>query len=93
MLFGLPFVLTFMTSEFFRFFPAAAPRALRLIELSDHRGYWDEGFRAVMITNTALLRNPNYHRETDRLATLDLTRMTRLCAQLVRCVRRLVGAR
>jgi hypothetical protein len=61
------------------------------IALSDHRGYWEQGFRALMITDTAHLRNPNYHAPTDRLATLDLPRMARLCRQLQRTIVRLCG--
>jgi hypothetical protein len=89
--FWLKFLGTFVTSGFFPFVPAAAPKSFPLIDFSDHRGYWEQGYPAVIITDTALLRNPNYHTETDRLATLDPPRMTRLCRQLITCVRRLGG--
>ena len=59
------------------------------INLSDHRGYWQPSFSVLMLTDTALLRNPNYHEPTDRLATLDLPRMARLCRQRQRTLRRL----
>ncbi len=39
---------------------------------SDHAPFWDRGYRALMITDTADYRNPNYHQPTDLLATLDL---------------------
>lgn len=39
---------------------------------SDHAAFWDHGFPAVMLTDTANFRNPNYHRSTDTLETLDL---------------------
>ncbi len=45
---------------------------LPLIRLSDHASFWDEGFPAIMITDTAFLRNPHYHEATDTFATLDL---------------------
>jgi hypothetical protein len=38
---------------------------------SDHVPYWRAGRRAVMITDTANFRNPNYHRPTDLPETLD----------------------
>ncbi|MDJ0847001.1 MAG: M20/M25/M40 family metallo-hydrolase [Myxococcota bacterium] len=38
---------------------------------SDHAPFWDEGFPAIMLTDTANFRNPNYHQPTDTLATLD----------------------
>ena len=39
---------------------------------SDHAPFWDAGYRAVMVTDTANLRNPNYHQLTDTMDTLDL---------------------
>ena len=32
---------------------------------SDHASFWDAGYPAVMLTDTANFRNPHYHRETD----------------------------
>jgi len=91
--FGLRFVWSFVRSGWFPFIPAALPRRLvPVIELSDHRGYWDEGYPALMVTNTAFLRNPNYHQPTDRLETLDFERMTALCRTLTRCLVRMTGS-
>jgi Zn-dependent M28 family amino/carboxypeptidase len=39
---------------------------------SDHASFWDLKFPAMMITDTANFRNPNYHKSTDNLETLDL---------------------
>lgn len=50
------------------------PRALDL-DASDQRNYWDAGHPAVMITDTAFLRNPHYHTPGDTAATLDYERM------------------
>ncbi len=44
---------------------------LPIARLSDHASFWDRGWPAVMVTDTAFLRNPNYHRPTDRPETLD----------------------
>lgn len=52
-----------------------APKMLPGVMLSDHLSYWRCGFPAVMITDTAMFRNPNYHRATDRPDTLDYERM------------------
>ncbi len=38
---------------------------------SDHTPFWFEGIGAVMLTDTAHLRNPHYHRRTDTPDTLD----------------------
>ena len=44
-------------------------------DLSDHRNYWAEGFSAVMVTDTAYLRNRNYHTDGDVPESLDYRRM------------------
>lgn len=38
---------------------------------SDHAPFWDRAYPAVMLTDTAFLRNPHYHQPTDRPETLD----------------------
>lgn len=38
---------------------------------SDHAPFWLQGLGAVMVTDTANLRNPHYHRASDRLDTLN----------------------
>jgi hypothetical protein len=45
------------------------------VDFSDHRNYWEFGYDAVMITDTAFYRNPNYHKETDTIDTLDFNKM------------------
>jgi len=52
------------------------PRAF--LESSDQISYWNRGYQAVMITDTAYLRNPNYHTTADTPATLDYGRMARV---------------
>ncbi len=41
------------------------------VRLSDHSTFWDEGFPALLVTDTSFLRNPNYHLPSDRIETLD----------------------
>jgi len=45
------------------------------VDLSDQRNYWNEGYNAVMITDTAFLRNPYYHSEKDLPETLNYQKM------------------
>jgi Zn-dependent M28 family amino/carboxypeptidase len=52
-----------------------APSWLPGVDFSDHRSYWDEGWAAVMITDTAFYRNDNYHTAADTAGTLDYGRM------------------
>jgi len=54
------------------------------VRQSDHSSFWDLGYSAVMITDTAYYRNPHYHRATDRMETLDFEFMARLVESLVR---------
>ncbi len=42
------------------------------VRLSDHSPFWDVGIPAVMVTDTAFFRNPNYHQPSDTMETLDL---------------------
>ena len=47
-------------------------RAIPDVRLSDHSPFWDAGYDAVMVTDTSFMRNPNYHRMSDTIDTLDL---------------------
>lgn len=47
--------------------------------LSDHSPFWDCGYRAIMVTDTAFMRNPHYHQPSDRLETLDLDFLSGVC--------------
>jgi Zn-dependent M28 family amino/carboxypeptidase len=38
---------------------------------SDHAPFWQKGIGAVMVTDTANFRNPNYHQATDTFESLD----------------------
>lgn len=49
---------------------------------SDHAPFWDQGYKALMVTDTANLRNPYYHQPTDTLDTLNLDFLTRVCEGL-----------
>lgn len=46
-----------------------------IVQLSDHISYWNRGIDAIMITDTALHRNANYHTAGDIPATLDYVSM------------------
>lgn len=50
---------------------------------SDHAPFWDLNYRALMVTDTSFLRNPHYHKSSDRLDTLDLPFMTQVCQGLI----------
>lgn len=60
---------------------------------SDHLSFWREGYRAMMLTDTAFFRNPNYHAATDTPETLDYPRMAAVTEGLAGALRRLSGDR
>ncbi len=51
--------------------------------MSDHASFWDKGYKAVMITDTAFYRNPHYHRRSDTMDKLDYGFMAKLVEGLV----------
>ena len=42
------------------------------VRLSDHSPFWDQGYNALMVTDTSFMRNPNYHQMSDTTDSLDL---------------------
>ncbi len=48
--------------------------------LSDHSPFWDQGFPALMITDTSFYRNPHYHQATDKPETLDYPFLAKVTA-------------
>ena len=52
------------------------------VRLSDHASFWDKGYKAVMITDTAFYRNPHYHRSSDTMKKLDFSFMAQLVHSL-----------
>ncbi|MBD3867309.1 MAG: M20/M25/M40 family metallo-hydrolase [Acidobacteria bacterium] len=55
-------------------------------DLSDHRNYWAAGYPAVMVTDTAFIRNRNYHTEQDTSDSLDYRRMAQAVDGVVNAV-------
>lgn len=53
----------------------ALPETVSGVGWSDHWSFWQAGYPAVMVTDTAFARNPNYHQPTDTFDTLDYERM------------------
>jgi Zn-dependent M28 family amino/carboxypeptidase len=53
------------------------------VRLSDHSSFWDRGYKAVMITDTAFFRNPHYHRASDTMDRLDYSFMAQLVKSLL----------
>jgi Zn-dependent M28 family amino/carboxypeptidase len=67
----------------FPLFSIALPEAVSEIRLSDNSSFWDQGYPALMLTDTSFLRNPHYHLPTDTPATLDYERMAKVTLGVV----------
>ena len=66
------------------------PSAGKLVPItgfSDHRPFWQQKYRAIMVTDTAMLRNPNYHKASDTIASLDLDFLANNCQSLIAALR------
>lgn len=55
---------------------------------SDHAPFWDAGYSAIMVTDTADLRNPHYHQPSDTLRTLNIDRMAQITIGLYKSLSR-----
>jgi Zn-dependent M28 family amino/carboxypeptidase len=70
---------------------AAVPAAIPGIGWSDHWSFWQFGYRALMLTDTAPYRYPYYHSAEDTPEKLDYDRLARAATGLVGTVRELAG--
>jgi Zn-dependent M28 family amino/carboxypeptidase len=64
--------------------------ALPATRLSDHSSFWDQGYPAVMVTDTSFLRNPHYHLTSDSIDTLNLKFLAGVCQGLYTGLRNLI---
>jgi Zn-dependent M28 family amino/carboxypeptidase len=55
-----------------------APPMMQGIDFSDHLNYWNQGMPAIMVTDTAFMRNQNYHLPGDTFEKLDYGRMAKV---------------
>jgi Zn-dependent M28 family amino/carboxypeptidase len=72
-------------------FSIVLPEAVGEIRLSDNSSFWDQGYPALMLTDTSFLRNPNYHRETDLPETLDYAALTQVTLGVAGAMKRLLA--
>jgi Zn-dependent M28 family amino/carboxypeptidase len=64
----------------FPLYSIALPESVHAIRLSDNSSFWDQGYPALMITDTSFLRNPHYHLPSDLPETLDYAAMASVTA-------------
>lgn len=85
-------VETFRAHTHFPSEGVALPERMPGVGWSDHWSFWRAGYPAVMVTDTAFNRNPNYHTHHDTADTLDYDRMARVVSGIVPVVRDLANA-
>ena len=66
-----------------------AGRDLPDVRLSDHSPFWDQGYNALMVTDTSFMRNPHYHQMSDTIDSLDLEFFSRVIDGLDEALRAL----
>jgi len=58
---------------------------------SDHWSFWQEGYPAVMVTDTAPYRYPHYHKASDTMDKIDFGNFTKAVEGFEAVVRRLAN--
>jgi len=71
---------------------AALPVVIPGIGWSDQWSFWQQGYRGIMITDTALFRYPHYHARTDTPEKLDYDSMTRVVEGLENVIHHFASA-
>ncbi len=68
----------------------AVPEAITGIGWSDHWSFWQEGYAALMVTDSALYRYPHYHSANDTPDKLDYALMALVIEGMQQTVRALL---
>jgi len=71
-------VAAFRQHEKFPSEGAALPASVYGVGFSDHWSFWQEGYPAVMVTDTAMFRYPHYHQPEDTTDKIDFDRLARV---------------
>ena len=80
-------VRTFRENEAFPSQGGAMPETMSDIGRSDHWPFWQEGYPALMVTDTASFRYPYYHTPQDTVDKIDFERTARAVRGLEAVVR------
>lgn len=70
---------------------AAVPERLSGVGWSDHWAFWETGYPAIMVTDTAFYRYAHYHTGDDTPDQVDNDRTARVVAGLARVIAELAG--
>lgn len=78
-----PFAAAWKAASPFPLQRSILPGVFSGLALSDQLSFWDQGYLALMLSDTAFYRNPHYHEHTDTPDTLDYERMAKVTEALV----------
>lgn len=70
---------------------AALPNALPGVGWSDHWSFWQQGYQALMITDTATFRYPQYHTADDTTDKIDFDKAVLVVQGISRVIRDFIG--
>ena len=79
-------VAVFRASTAFPSEGVAAPSGIEGVHWSDHWSFWEAGYPAIMVTDTAPFRYPYYHEASDTPQQLDYSGMARVTGGLAEVV-------
>ena len=83
---------TFRSHTKFPLLSVAALAFINGISWSDHWAFWKQGYKGLMITDTAPFRYPHYHLDTDTFDKLDYERMVKVICGLEFVIKELAKA-
>ncbi|PSB46301.1 M28 family peptidase [Chamaesiphon polymorphus] len=69
----------------------ALPSMVQGVGWSDHWSFWQQGYQAVMITDTAPFRYPHYHTMDDSIDKIDFDKLARVTSGIGKVIRDFVG--
>jgi hypothetical protein len=72
---------------------ASLPEVVTGIGWSDHWSFWQFDWPAIMVSDTAVFRNPHYHEPSDLPPTLDYARLAQVVQGLVGVTEELTASR
>jgi len=72
---------------------AALPNLIPGVGSSDHWSFWQMGYPAIMVTDTANYRDPHYHQSSDRPENLDYDRFARVTFGLAQVIADFTGTK
>ena len=69
-----------------------APRTIEGAGMSDHWSFWEQGYPAVMVTDTAFFRYKHYHKASDTPDKINYPEMAKVVYGVAGMMAKLIGA-